>query len=46
MDKYTKQRIEKLHPAVREEVTKVIEECDNALTGRAKITGDARASNF
>jgi peptidoglycan L-alanyl-D-glutamate endopeptidase CwlK len=37
MDKYTKQRIEKLHPSVREEVTKVIEECDNALTGRAKI---------
>ncbi|WP_447635511.1 M15 family metallopeptidase [Flavobacterium microcysteis] len=37
MDKYTKQRIEKLHPTVREEVTKVIEECDTALTGRAKI---------
>ncbi len=37
MDKYTKQRIEKLHPTVREEVTKVIEECDNALAGRAKI---------
>ena len=37
MDKYTKQRIEKLHPTVREEVTKVLEECDNALAGRAKI---------
>lgn len=37
MDKHTKQRIDKLHPTVREEVTKVIEECDNALTGRAKV---------
>lgn len=37
MDKHTKQRIQKLHPAVREEVTKVIEECDTSLTGKAKI---------
>lgn len=37
MDKHTKQRIQKLHPTVREEVTKVIEECDTSLTGKAKI---------
>jgi len=37
MDKYTKQRIAQLHPSVREEVTKIIEECDSALTGRAKV---------
>lgn len=37
MDSYTKQRIGKLHPSVREEVTKIIEECDSALTGRAKV---------
>jgi peptidoglycan LD-endopeptidase CwlK len=37
MDKYTEQRINKLHPSVREEVHKIIEECDKALTGKAKI---------
>jgi peptidoglycan L-alanyl-D-glutamate endopeptidase CwlK len=37
MDKYTEQRINKLHPSVREEVHKIIAECDNALTGKAKI---------
>lgn len=37
MDKHTEQRIEKLHPTVREEVKKIIKECDAALTGRAKI---------
>lgn len=37
MDKYTAQRINKLHPSVREEVHKIIEECDKALTGKAKI---------
>lgn len=37
MDKYTKQRISFLHPTVKEEVTKIIEECDLALTGKAKI---------
>jgi peptidoglycan L-alanyl-D-glutamate endopeptidase CwlK len=37
MDKYTSQRIEGLHPTVRSEIKKIIEECDNALTGRAKI---------
>ncbi|PZU91636.1 MAG: peptidoglycan L-alanyl-D-glutamate endopeptidase [Chryseobacterium sp.] len=37
MDKITQQRIQKLHPKVREEVTQIIEECDKALTGNAKI---------
>ncbi len=37
MDKVTLQRIEKLHPSVREEVKQIIKECDEALTGRAKI---------
>ena len=37
MDSSTKNRIALLHPAVREEVTKIIEECDLALTGRAKV---------
>lgn len=37
MDKVTLQRIEKLHPAVREEVKHIIKECDEALTGRAKV---------
>ena len=37
MDKYTEKRINKLHPSVREEAHKIIEECDKALTGKAKI---------
>lgn len=37
MDKVTKERIEKLHPSVRAEVKKIIDECDKALTGRAKV---------
>ncbi|WP_066435514.1 M15 family metallopeptidase [Chryseobacterium sp. CCH4-E10] len=37
MDKVTKERISLLHPSVRAEVTKIIEQCDKALTGRAKI---------
>ena len=37
MDKPTKQRIDKLHPSVRSEVTLIVEECDKALTGKAKI---------
>lgn len=37
MDNYTKQRIQKLHPSVREEVTQIISECNKALTGKAKI---------
>lgn len=37
MDSITLQRIENLHPSVRDEVKKIIAECDKALTGRAKI---------
>lgn len=37
MDNITQQRIQKLHPSVRDEVTHIIRECDLALTGRAKI---------
>lgn len=37
MDRPTKQRIADLHPSIRAEVTKIIEECDEALTGKAKI---------
>ncbi|OYQ35049.1 peptidoglycan L-alanyl-D-glutamate endopeptidase [Flavobacterium cyanobacteriorum] len=37
MDKPTQDRIAKLHPTVREEVAKIVTECNTALTGRAKI---------
>ncbi|NJM79852.1 MAG: M15 family metallopeptidase [Flavobacterium sp.] len=37
MDKYTTERIKKLHPLVRKEVVKIIKACDTALTGKAKI---------
>ncbi|SHE67332.1 M15 family metallopeptidase [Chryseobacterium takakiae] len=37
MDKVTLQRIEKLHPLVREEVQQIIKDCDEALSGRAKV---------
>lgn len=37
MDTPTKQRIAKLHPTVKEEVTKIIAQCDKALTGKAKV---------
>lgn len=37
MDKVSLQRIEKLHPFVREEVKQIIAECDKALTGKAKV---------
>ena len=37
MDTPTEQRIAKLHPTVREEVTQIIAQCDKALTGKAKI---------
>lgn len=37
MDKYTKKRIQKLHPLVRDEVEKIVEECNIALSERAKI---------
>ncbi len=37
MDTFTQNRIAKLHPLVREEVTKIIQECDTTLTGKAKV---------
>lgn len=37
MDTPTQKRIKKLHPFVREEVTKIIKECELVLTGRAKV---------
>jgi peptidoglycan LD-endopeptidase CwlK len=37
MDTPTKNQIAKLHPAVREEITKIVQDCDVALTGKAKV---------
>lgn len=37
MDRITSQRIEKLHPLVREEVKEIVKECNEALTGKAKV---------
>lgn len=37
MDPITQQRINKLHPIVRDEVQKIISECDSAIIGRAKV---------
>ncbi|BBQ08178.1 M15 family metallopeptidase [Elizabethkingia sp. HX WHF] len=37
MDNVTKQRIALLHPKVRAEVTKIINECNARLTGRAQV---------
>lgn len=37
MDRITLQRIEKLHPLVREEVKEIVKECNEALTGKAKV---------
>ena len=38
VDKVTQDRISKLHPSVRDEVTKIIEEINTKfLTGRAKV---------
>lgn len=37
MDQFTINRIAKLHPLVRDEITKIIKMCDESLTGRAKI---------
>lgn len=37
MDKITQDRIKLLHPKVKDEVTKIINEIDVALTGRAKV---------
>ena len=37
MDKSTLDRIAKLHPKVREEMTTIINECNQALTGRSQV---------
>jgi len=37
MNTFTSNRIQKLHPSVREEMLKIIAECDLALTGKAKV---------
>lgn len=37
MDNFTSNRIQKLHPSVREEMLKIVAECDLALTGKAKV---------
>ncbi|BFM41650.1 hypothetical protein CFS9_02910 [Flavobacterium sp. CFS9] len=37
MDKVTKERINQLHPAVRVEMTNIVDECNKVLTGRAQI---------
>ena len=37
MDKVTQEIIGKLHPSERGVITKIINECDKALTGRAKV---------
>ena len=37
MDKVTQERIAKLHPSVVAEVTKIVNECNSNLTGRAQL---------
>jgi peptidoglycan L-alanyl-D-glutamate endopeptidase CwlK len=37
MDKATLDRIAKLHPLVRQEMTTIINECNRALTGRSQV---------
>jgi len=37
MDKVTLDRIAKLHPSVREEMTKIVNECNALLTGRSQV---------
>ncbi|OBS12527.1 peptidoglycan L-alanyl-D-glutamate endopeptidase [Elizabethkingia miricola] len=37
MDKITQERIAKLHPSVRNEVTAIINECNANLTGRSQV---------
>jgi peptidoglycan L-alanyl-D-glutamate endopeptidase CwlK len=37
MDKVTEQKIQTLHPSLREEVIKIINECDTLLTGKARV---------
>lgn len=37
MDKITAERISKLHPSVRQEVTDIVNEINKALTGRSQV---------
>ena len=37
MDKYTLTQISTLHPSIREEMSQIIQVCDFALKGRAKV---------
>lgn len=37
MDKVSQDRISKLHPSVRQEVTTIINECNEKLTGKAEV---------
>lgn len=37
MDQTTKKHINQLHPSLRDEIVKIIQECDAVLTGKAKI---------
>lgn len=37
MDEHNQQKIAKLHPKVRKEVTLIVEECNQTLTGRAQL---------
>ena len=37
MDKPTLDRIAKLHPSVREEMTKIINQCNDSLKGRSQV---------
>lgn len=37
MDKISEQRIEKLHPLVRSEMTTIINKCNSLLTGKAQV---------
>ena len=37
MDKFTSDRIQKLHPVVGAEMLKIVAECDTSLTGKAKV---------
>lgn len=37
MDKPTQDRIARLHPTVREEMTNIINECNSKLNGRSKV---------
>jgi peptidoglycan LD-endopeptidase CwlK len=37
MDQPTLNKIASLHPSIREEITKIVQNCDIALTGKAKV---------